>query len=179
MNQPNWLSLPTEPELAAHVVHVVCITLAQEADVVNRLRGVLSPDEAERAARFHFERDRRRFTVARGVLRRVLGAYLRVAPEAVRFDYGAQGKPSLHGELLSTVALPDLTFNVSHSHELAVIAVARGRRLGVDIEHKQRAIEFEQIASRYFAEQERAELRALPQSLIAEGFFNCWTRKEA
>lgn len=179
MTQLNWPALPTEPDLAADAVHLICVTLTQETATVDALRHILSPDEAERADRFHFERDRRRYTVARGTLRRILGRYLRIAPQDVRFDYGPQGKPSLSAELPTAPAILDLNFNVSHSHELAVIGVTRTRQLGVDVEHRHRTVEYEQIASHFFSAQEQAELSMLPPSQIAQGFFNCWTRKEA
>jgi 4'-phosphopantetheinyl transferase len=145
------------------------------ASCVERLRGTLSADELQRAARFHFARDRRRFTVARGVLRDILGRYLRVPPSELEFRYSAYGKPAL----ADVADAPWLRFNVSHSHEVALFAVTCGREVGVDIEYLGREIRGEEIAERFFSARERADLSALPAEVKHEAFFNCWTRKEA
>jgi len=91
----------------------------------------------------------------------------------VEIDYGAQGKPILReGQLKS-----EIRFNVSHSNGLAVYAVARGRELGIDIEAIR--TDFGDTAEHCFSIQERSELRSLPPALTIQGFFLCWTRKEA
>src|SRR5262249_58019127 len=106
----------------------------------------------QRAARFHFPRDRRRFTVARGVLREILSRYLGVPSAALKFRYSAYGKPAL----TDVVDNAGLRFNVSHSHEMALVAVTRGRAIGVDIEYLGREIRGEEIAERFFSSRERA-----------------------
>jgi len=90
----------------------------------------LSEDERSRAARFRFERDRRRFVVARGALRELLGRHLDTRASDLRFVYNAFGKPALSPEFGDR-----LKFNLSHSAELALIAVARDREVGVDVEY--------------------------------------------
>jgi 4'-phosphopantetheinyl transferase len=134
---------------------------------------ILSPDEEERANRFYFERDRRRFTVARGALRAILGGYLRVDAKSIRFDYGPQGKPRLAS------ATSGIQFNVAHSGELALIAVARERELGIDIELVRPLNSANQIAESFFSPREVAALQSLSRHLAKEAFFACWTRKEA
>ncbi len=134
-------------------------------------RAFLSGEERERAARFHFERDRGRYTVCRSVLRELLAGYLDAAPEGIEFRYGPAGKPEL--------TEGSLRFNVSHSHDLALIAMARERELGVDIERVRAGVEREGIAERFFSPGEVAELRAVAVEERDEAFFRCWTRKEA
>jgi 4'-phosphopantetheinyl transferase len=146
------------------------------------LRLTLSEDERARSARFHFERDRVRFVVARGALRNILGHYLNVPPGSLRFGYGAHGKPSLLPEFVmgsSGLAAGKLEFNVSHSHTLALVAVAQGRALGVDIERLRADASERQLAERFFSAQEVSALCALPDAQQPRAFFDCWTRKEA
>jgi len=92
--------------------------------------GTLSDDERRRAARFRFERDRRRFIVARGELRELLGRYLDTRASELRFVYNAFGKPALSPEFGGR-----LKFNLSHSADLALIAIATDREVGVDVEY--------------------------------------------
>lgn len=160
-------------------VHVWRASLEQPPGVAARLRLTLSEDERERAARFHFERDRVRFVIARAALRAVLGRYLDVPPGSLRFSYGAHGKPLLSPEFVAESAEGGLEFNVSHSHTLALVAVARGRALGVDIERLRADAAERQIAERFFSAQEVAALCALPDAQQPRAFFDCWTRKEA
>jgi 4'-phosphopantetheinyl transferase len=154
-------------------VRVWLTSLDPGATVVDRLVAVLSPDERERAARFHFRRDAMRWIVARATLRDVLGGCLETEPAAIAFAYGKKGKPSLKGAAL------DLQFSVSHSGDLAVYAVGIGVPVGVDIERLHTVDELEAIAERTFSRRECAVLRGLPVGLRRAGFFNCWTRKEA
>jgi 4'-phosphopantetheinyl transferase len=170
-----WLPPPAELTLSSAEIHVWRASLDPAASCIERLQSSLSADERQRAARFHFPRDRRRFTVARGVLRDILGRYLGVPPSALAFCYSTYGKPALADVAVAT----GLRFNVSHSHEMALFAVARGREVGVDIEYLGREIRAEEIAERFFSAHERANLRALPAEVKHQAFFNCWTRKEA
>jgi 4'-phosphopantetheinyl transferase len=73
----------------------------------------------------------------------------------------------------------DVQFNVSHSHGMGLIAIARGRKVGCDIERIEPRFADEQIPERFFSPREVAALRALPESEQCEAFFRCWTRKEA
>jgi 4'-phosphopantetheinyl transferase len=156
-------------------VHVWLAELEQPEHTFQHLAGVLADDELLRASRFYFERDRRHFMVARGVLRMILSFYLKLPPAQIPFAYGPQGKPTL----AAACGNDRLRFNVSHSRELALYAVACGRELGVDIEFMRPLDDAESIARHFFSAREQAELRGLPAHLKHEGFFNCWTRKEA
>ena len=138
-----------------------------------RLKNVLSPDETERAHRYHFDRDRRRFTIGRAVLRVILAGYLQSEPEEVAFNYGRNGKPSLAAPNAGT------RFNVSHSQDVAVIAVAHGRELGVDVEYVRPIADQEQLLTVNFSSREVAAYRSLPSQQQQAAFFAGWTRKEA
>ena len=132
-------------------------------------------DERMRAERFHFEQDRRRFIMAHGILRMILSSYLSVEPNQLQFCYGHNGKPALTNISGQEI----ICFNSSRSNRLALYAFARGREIGVDIEDIRDIPEMDQIAERFFSLRENAVFRALPETKKKEGFFSCWTRKEA
>lgn len=173
--EDSWPPPPDELALNDGEVHVWRADLRPAPEETERLSRLLSADETDRANRFHFARDRERFVAARAALRQILGLYLRVAPGDLRFRYGEFGKPSLAEER----ATLDLRFNLAHSHDLALCAVAARREVGVDVEFMRAELTGEDIARRYFSPREVRELEGLPAELRVEGFFNCWTRKEA
>src|ERR1700686_2639787 len=150
-------------------------SLVADPAAVERFFGSLSPVERDRAARFLSPRDANRFTVCRGILRELLGGYLRRPASDVCLEIGPRGKPALRAD----TGMPDLRFNVSNSQGLALYAFALGRELGIDIEKIRPEVAFQGIEDRYFSPRERQELRDLPEKLRAQGFFLCWTRKEA
>ena len=154
----------------AHVWEIPLVAL--EGDF-SEYRKLLSPDERTRASRFHFEKDSRKFTIARGSLRSILGSYTGIAASDLRFVCGEHGKPAL------TDDRDDLRFNVSHSGELAMIAIARGQEVGVDVEAISEDVETDKLAERFFSARERAAIRALPSKQRVAAFYRCWTCKEA
>lgn len=156
-------------------VQVWLANLDPGAAVVDRLVAVLSPDERERAARFHFRWDAMRWIVARATLRDILGACLQMAPAAVAFRYGDKGKPALAAAL----GRSELQFSVSHSANLAAFGVTVDAPVGVDVERVRVVDDMQRIAERSFSPRECTALRGLPRELRSVGFFNCWTRKEA
>lgn len=174
--RPTWGRAPDTFELGEAETHVWRVPLDVSSAVVEGLRGLLAPDERARAERFFFESGRRHFTVARAALRIILGRYLRREPRSLRFDYGPQGKPFLP-EAGGTGA--PLEFNLTHSHGLALVALTRAGRVGVDIEHIRPDFAGDEIAERFFSEAEVKALRSLPAEIRVERFFDCWTRKEA
>jgi 4'-phosphopantetheinyl transferase len=140
---------------------------------------LLSDDERTRAARFIRARDRRRFVCCRATLRSILGGLLGQAPGAIRFRSGGQGKPELDSEGTVADSTFALRFNVSHSSELAIIGVCRGREVGIDIERVRAITEADRIVASYFTLTEQAEFATLAGAAKAEAFFRGWTRKEA
>ncbi len=175
ISEPSWFSSATNLILANDEVHVWCASLDLPASRLASLYQTLTADELNRADQFFLERDRRRFMAARGLLRTILGRYLGLAPNQLRFIYGDHGKPAL----APTPGQASLSFNLSHSAGLALYAVTSGREVGVDLERICSNFDFERLAARFFSVQENAILRALPAALKPEAFFNCWTRKEA
>jgi 4'-phosphopantetheinyl transferase len=141
---------------------------------VESLSPILCATERDRAARFHFERDRSRFIAARAFLRILLGHYLRKTPSEIQFGYGPNGKPFLVGE-----GTRNLRFNVSHSHGLALYAVTLGAEVGIDLEYIRQNMSTHNMSRRFFSAQEVAALESLPRDQRQKAFFVCWTRKEA
>ena len=132
----------------------------------------LDAEERSRCERFRFPRDRVRFSVCHANMRRILAGYLKVAPQIVRYETRANGKPELSQEMTS-----DLKLNLSHSEKLGVLAVALGIEVGVDVEDI-RPIE-PAVADSHFSPREVKDLGNLYGNAWLEGFYRCWTRKEA
>jgi 4'-phosphopantetheinyl transferase len=146
-----------------------------DTEAVRLCASVLSRDEAERAQRFYFSRDRRRFVLARGILRMLLARYLGRPAEAILFHYGTNGKPALAE---SPHAVP-LHFNVSHSESLALLAFTRIGEVGVDLERIRALPDRDPIAEMCFSPEENARLHQGAPALRNENFFQAWTRQEA
>lgn len=171
----NWVASSPHSEISEHEVYVWRIAMVQSEPVRRYYRNFFSLDEIERADRFHFDKDRNRFTIARGALRELLGGYLKIAPNQLSFVYGVQGKPALAEPYNSS----GLHFNLSHSGDIALLAVTRNREIGVDVEQIRADFASEDIAARFFAPEECAKLKTLPLHQRPDAFFSCWTRKEA
>jgi 4'-phosphopantetheinyl transferase len=160
------------PPLKGEEAHVWCVRLDPEEQAVTLLAQRLTPEERTRAARIALPVQRRRFTVARGRLREILGEYTGLPPERVPFRYGPWGKPALAEPFT-------LHFSVSHTEEIAVFAVHRTAALGVDVERVRPIPNCEGIAKRFFTDREHRSLRSVPDDQKSLAFFRCWTRKEA
>lgn len=134
-------------------------------------RDMLDAEERAQARRFRFDRDRRRYIVRHGWLRELLARRLECSPREIRFAHNPFGKPALPDR--------DLGFNLSRSAGTALCVVARGLELGCDLERRNRDLATDAVAERFFSPLEQARLSSLPADRRVEGFFNCWTRKEA
>lgn len=140
-----------------------------------RFAKVLSEDERRRASRFHFERDRRRFIVRRGVLRELLARYLSTDPVAVDLRVGSHGKL----EVDTPGQRRWLEFNLSHSKGRSLLAFSREIPLGVDLECVRPIRDVESLVRRFFSPAEASAFFALPTSRRLDAFYVGWTRKEA
>ena len=169
---PNWPAGPEQPRLLPGEIHIWRAPLTNAARFA-AAEAVISRDESLKAGRFAFAPDRDRFIAAHGALRMVLADYLAADPCDLEFQIGSSGKPAL------VQTFTDLRFNLSHSGDLALIAVTRGRDVGVDVELVQEDIAFEQIVEHYFDPAEAWSLRTAPPAARVARFFDLWTRKEA
>ena len=156
-------------------VHVWLADLNQSEFPAREIDRILSEEERERAARFYVQRDRNHFAVGRAMLRSILGRYLNADPRHLQFSRGPHGKPVLATERGADA----LCFNIAHSHDVALCAVARGRDIGVDVERVREDVDVDLIAERFFSQREIAALRLLPPETRLKAFFTCWVRKEA
>lgn len=168
-----WESPPGQIFLDGRTVDVWLVDADDRIGSIDSLWAMLPQAEQERAARFKFEKDRRLFVIAHGALRSILSAYRHIAGESLAFVEGPNGKPSLAD------APAGLEFNLSHSHQMALLAVSLSRQVGVDIEYVKREFTFDEVAERFFTAREVGALRGLPAELQRQAFFKCWTSKEA
>jgi 4'-phosphopantetheinyl transferase len=170
-----WAAPPEELVLADAHLDTWLISLVEPAAADESFVETLSSDEQERAARFKFDRHRRLYVAAHVAVRSILSHYLDAKPIDLQFVSGSNGKPSLAGEFAGS----GLQFNLSHSHERALLGVTRGHEIGADIEWIKEDYGYDEVADRFFTAKEVAQLRALPPSLQRQAFFKCWTSKEA
>ena len=164
----------SSPDALQTETHVWLIPLDATESEVALCEAILSDDELARANRYRFARDRRRFVTARAYLRRILSSYLGIDARAAQFVYSSHGKPAL-SELHNTT----IEFNLSHSDELAMLAVTKNVRVGIDIEFGAALTDCRSLAERFFHADEVAQLATLPENAYKQAFLNVWTRKEA
>ena len=175
MNTSIWELPPEKFSIGNDHVHVWRMWLELADHRTDELQSKLSADEKRRAARFRSNADRTRYIAAHYYTREILGNYLDLRPEQISFAYNQYGKPEL--EEIETAS--GLRFNLSHSDDIAVLAVARGFNVGVDIERVKPNAATEDIARRFFSSGEVELLLNQPENERDEAFFRCWTRKEA
>ncbi len=156
-------------------VHVWRVSLDLTASQSEKFLEILSVDELAKVGRLHFEKDKKRFIAARGMLRTLLGGYLEKKPHEIRFAYTDHGKPLL----AVGTGCDNLSFNLSHSGAFALYAVTRSRNIGIDIEHVRDDVSFREIAGSFFSPGEISSLERVNKNKRPEMFFQYWTRKEA
>jgi 4'-phosphopantetheinyl transferase len=164
--------LPERLQVGPGALHLWSIPLDPPEPPMHEWDALLSDDERNRANRFVQDRDRRRYRVAHAVLRLLLARYTGKDASALSFVLGPQGKPNLAGE-------DAISFNLSHSGELAILAISPPARLGVDIEQIRVMDDAIAIARSFFAPGEQAVLAGTPLADRDRTFMTCWTRKEA
>jgi len=172
--ETEWQHAPHDFELPADEVHVWRVRLDRPQNCIDGLLQVLSTQEREHADRFHFDADRKRAIIGRGLARLLLGHCLDRPADELRIEYNEFGKPAL-----SAVHHSPLQFNVAHAGDLILVALARGHRLGVDVEQMRTGFAIDAVAARFFSPNECRALAAIAPESRCEAFFSCWTRKEA
>ncbi len=168
-----WGPASSPPPLESGQVHVWRFRLDVDDSRLIACRALLTDGEHERAERFAFDEPCRRFIVARGTLRALLSAYVDIAATDLVFAYGDHGKPRL------VSPITDIGFNLSHSGGRILLACARDRHVGVDVERTRRDVDWGAVSERFFEGREREALLGLPATARRAAFFRCWTRKEA
>ncbi|MFI1357770.1 4'-phosphopantetheinyl transferase family protein [Streptomyces sp. NPDC020898] len=166
---------PARLSLPAHdLAHLWWIALdGQDPYECDRLFDVLDPSERQRCGKLSSPGSRVRFTVSHGAARCVLARYLGIRPHNIRTTTSRWGKPELDG------IKPILRFNLSHVDGIALLAIARTREIGVDIERRRDAEFVSAVSARHFARNEARWLAATPCGRREAVFLRLWTRKEA
>ncbi|MDK2744522.1 MAG: 4'-phosphopantetheinyl transferase superfamily protein [Nitrospira sp. BO4] len=162
--------------LEPNAVHLWGIELNGSPDCLTRCAQWLDDVERGRAARLVREEDWQHYVLAHGGLRAVLSWYLGVSPDVVALERSAAGKPFVTSKLGDRSAI---TFNMSHAHGRALIAVSNAQEVGVDLEFVRLGVEAEKLSQRYFADPEHTAIMRLPQEQRAARFFRYWVAKEA
>ena len=142
------------------------------SECTDQFLSFLNTDEKKKANKFHFEKDRIHYIIGRGALKLILSEIIMQPPESILFNYNEYGKPFLK-------SFPDVKFNISHSNSKLLIAISLRYNVGIDIEFIRDDFATENIARQFFSEFEIEQLSKLDKTGFTEGFFNCWTRKEA
>lgn len=168
-----WETTDEPGELKSGNIDLWRVNLNCNDEYVRSVFEILSPDEKQRADRYRFEKDRRQFAVCRGILKRIIGGYLSVYPQAVQFSYNPFGKPYL------TDSNSCFRFNVSHSHGVGIVAISTNKEIGVDIELIDDKVDVFSVAEGAFSAPDVSLLKSLPSKLHSAAFFAGWTRKEA
>jgi 4'-phosphopantetheinyl transferase len=170
-----WKSEPTEYTIDYGAVHVWRCELQSSYLLNMGFVESLSAEEIERAQRFVRESDRDRYIFAHALLRSILGTYLGCSPQKLVFETNQYGKPFL----VTPNGNNKIQFNLSHSHNMVLIAVARQFAVGIDVEYIRRISDAHDIVHRFFSTHERHFLFSLSPAEFSEAFFTCWTLKEA
>ncbi len=171
IDDASWPALRQPQPLTPGAVDVYRVCFSQCGLTPAQLAHWLTAEEQQRFAGVRHGQRRQAQTFGRAVLRRLLGALTGQAPSAVELATAPGGKPHL---LTQAPA-----FNLSHSGDLLLLAVAAGGRLGVDVEQVRQRAHWERLVERFFAPQEAAALRDLPTAQQLAAFHCVWTRKEA
>jgi len=161
--------------LEENEVHIWNFDLDKINSQKERFEKILSNDELTRADKFHFEIDKVRYICSRGLLRILLRVYTKLSPKEINFTFNDYGKPSL-----STIRNnPGLHFNLSHSKQFMSVGFVKDALIGMDVELMKPLKDHLEIAKRFFSNSEIEQLNAFPKEKILEGFYSCWTGKEA
>ena len=170
-----WQRPPERVQLSPDCIDIWRVALDRATARLEEYRAVLSGDELERCDKFKSQQRRREFIIGRGSLRTLIGQYLALDPSSFEFAYSDHQKP-----YISTTAMgAPVTFNLTHSHDLVLIALTLERRVGIDIEYLRPDVEFRKLSRRFFSKQESQSLEAYDDACLPAAFFACWTRKEA
>lgn len=172
MEKISWISPTDDTFLIKNNLHIWKIVYPEINFKSNPISNVLHHDEIERANKFYFETDRKRFIVTRAFLKIIMAKILKISPNDIHFSFNKHGKPELEQNI-------PIHFNISHSGDIGLIAVSDQGPVGIDVERYRKTMTSGKVAKRFFSADEVDTFLSLPEYQRQEGFFNCWTRKEA
>jgi 4'-phosphopantetheinyl transferase len=148
----------------------------QDKELLRQCRLLLTEEEQQREKHFYYARDQHRFLITRAMVRTVLSLYATIAPNQWQFSRGLFGKPEIANEIAEA---REISFNITHTQGLIVLAVTYKNALGVDVENSSNKGNLSKICTRYFSEQEISAISNLPKKLQADKFLQYWTLKES
>lgn len=170
-----WHNQDADKQLAPGEIHIWLNFLNLHQAKLKHLYPLLSSAEKARSEEFSHFRARKNYIASHGFLHSVLTYYLEYPAAEINFNQGEKGKPFITPEQNPQ----QIQFNLSHSQNLAILAVCRKQSVGIDIECSQRNSDWAGIARRFFTLNEQQALFALPEAQQKEAFYQLWTRKEA
>lgn len=173
--QSTWQKTPDTLSLSKDHIDVWLCDLKHLSTDINKLYAFLSEDERERADKLKVKDKRQQYIISRGSLRQRLSLLTNIDADDFLFEYLEHGKPVL----INDVRFADITFNVSHSYDLALIAISQKQSIGIDIEKINHQSDPLPLITRFFSTAEQAEFNTLSEANRAKAFCACWTRKEA
>lgn len=168
-----WNKPPQNLSLTDNDVDIWLINIENYRENINDFQKKLSQDELDKVKSFSLDLLKESFIINRGYLRTILSKYLTIKPEEICFTYNQKGKPSLHDNILEKIE-----FNLSHKNIYAVYAISKNN-IGIDLEKIDAKVQVENIAKRFFCNDESDYLTNLPLIEKPEYFFKLWTIKEA
>ncbi|HSS65655.1 MAG TPA: 4'-phosphopantetheinyl transferase superfamily protein [Gammaproteobacteria bacterium] len=171
----SWNDPPADLRLSSGHVDVWRISTALNEERAANFGSVLSPDQQARAKRMRVRDKRRQYIIAQGLTRILIGKVVDADPESLEFSRGPKGKPYLGGRFADA----GIQFNMTHTSNMALIALTLKREIGIDIERIRHNLQWEKLVRRYFSPLEHYHYSKLPESVRLRAFFTCWTRKEA
>jgi 4'-phosphopantetheinyl transferase len=171
MNVPRWHSNPVDRRIGEHQIHVWRLDLDEE-DAAGALLSMLAPDERDRAARRRSRVDARRYAMGRAMLRAILSLYTRSPARSIRLMTEARGRPVLDPPT-------EVVFSVSRSGATGLVAVARARAIGVDLEPLRAAGDIAEVADSFLPPERIVAIRAARDVDQAELWVGLWTEVEA
>jgi len=171
-------SLTFENDLALlndNEIHIWVNYLNVHEARIKHLYPLLSNQEKERSERFKFYKHRKAFIASHGFMHSVLAYYIDCAAKDIEFSHGEFGKPSL----IPAQNPNKIQFNLSHSNNLAMLAICKNKSVGIDVEYAERKTDWMGVSKRFFTEDEQQKLFSLKVNEQKNAFFQIWTRKEA
>lgn len=174
-DQNNWYSQETFSDLNNTEIHIWLNYLNVHEARIKHLYPLLSAAEKERSERFKFYKHRKAFIASHGFMHSALAGYLDIEASEIEFEHTQQGKPFL----IESQNRENIQFNLSHSNNMAILAVCKQHEVGIDIEYAERKIDWLGISRRFFTQNEQQALFKLPEAEQKTAFFKIWTRKEA
>lgn len=170
-----WQAQDAEKHLADNEIHIWLNFLNLHQAKLKHLYPLLSAAEKLRSEKFSHFRARKNYIASHGFLHTVLSDYIDIPASEIEFLQEDKGKPFIDDSLNPR----NIQFNLSHSGNLAILAVCRQHAVGIDLECEERNSDWAAIARRFFTEREKQAFFALPEERQKPAFYKIWTRKEA